>query len=159
MKKLILAALSGVVLGACSSGEDDGNTAATAIVEEDGVRFENATFRPPIGGRDIGAGYLTITATGDGDVSVIGVSTGVAATSELHTHLMVDGRMAMREVQSYDIAAGDSLELRTGAEHLMFYGVTDELTKGQQVPVSLTYTVGNSAPREVEIDFTVTPLD
>lgn len=159
MKQLFVAALAGLLLSACGSDSAESDADAVAMVEEDGVRFEKAILRPPFGGRDVAAGYVTITASGDGAVSITSIETPIATTSELHTHMMVDGKMAMRRVERYDIPAGDSLELRTGAEHMMFFGVEQELSSGQQVPVTLTYTVGNSAPREVEIDFTVTPLD
>lgn len=159
MKRLIIAAMAAFALGACGGSSEQADAPGVAMVEEDGVRFENAIFRPPFGGRDVAAAYLTITATGDQDVAILAARTDVAETTELHTHAMVDGMMSMRRVERYEIAAGETLELRTGAEHLMFFGLDGEFVAGDQVVVTLSYTVGNSAEREVDVDFTVDPLD
>lgn len=160
MRGLIVAALSAIVLAACGgAGEGVDAPAAAAMVEEDGVRFENATFRPPFGGRDVAAAYVSITATGDQPVTILGAASDIAGNVELHTVSEVDGKMAMRRVERYEVGAGDTLALRTGAEHLMLFGVDGSFAGGDQVTITLTYTLGNSAPREVEVDFTVDALD
>jgi len=159
MKRLIIAAMAAVALGACGGSGENADAPGVAMVEEDGVRFENAVFRPPFGGRDVAAAFVTISATGEQPVTILSARSEIAGDMELHTHLMVDGKMAMRRVERFEIAAGETLELKTGAEHLMLFGVEDEFAAGDQVVITLAYTVGNSAEREVDVDFTVEALD
>lgn len=147
--KLVPALTIGIVLLAgCGAQEAPATAAApatdtaasqTANVAVAGpFQISGATIRKPPGGRDVTAGYLTITNPGAPD-RLVGASTPAAGSVELHTHTMADGMMQMRKVDGFDLATGATLTLASGGDHLMLFGVTPELGADGPVPVTLTF--------------------
>lgn len=105
---------------------------------EPAIDVGNAFIAVPIPGRDISMGGMDI-AVGNVGVRLVDVSGGVAETIEVHTMDMVDGRMRMRQVtDGLEIAAGETLQLQRGGNHLMLFGVTDVLP-GEAYPLQLGF--------------------
>ena len=75
----------------------------------------------------IGGDLENITAQ---EIKIVRAESSVAKRVELHTHLMEDGVMMMREVGSYAVGAGDEFELGPRAEHLMLMGLKAPLKQG-----------------------------
>jgi copper(I)-binding protein len=97
---------------------------------------------PP--GAKTGGGYLTITNTGGEPDRLIAVSTPVAAENQLHEMAVKDGVMTMSEAEGIEIPAGGSVTLAPGGFHLMFIGLKDPLTEGEELPVTLTFEKAGS---------------
>lgn len=175
-RSLLLAAPLALLLAACNApashddhaehdehGEtvESSETDAEAPVASDVLavpQFENAEFRLPIGDRDVSAGFVVIRGA-DRPLRLIAVETSVAETAELHTHAMVDGKMAMRKVEGFDLPAGGMIELKPGGDHLMFFGVTEGLKAGEST--DLTFVFVDEAGEEVRVAaaFPFTSLD
>ena len=101
------------------------------------IRLENAFTRSaPAGG--VGAFYVTIVNTGGAD-RLVAVASPVAGKAELHESAMADGVMRMRGVAGLAIPAGGTVKLAPGGYHVMLVALTQPLTVGQSVPVTLTF--------------------
>ena len=94
---------------------------------------------PSIGGTANGAAFLTVANGGTSADRLIGVASPVAATVELHTHLMEDGVMKMRMVDGIDIEPGAAAELKPGGLHIMLIGLKAPLKEGDSFPLDLTF--------------------
>lgn len=109
-------------------------------------------FETPVTAK-AGAGFLTITNTGDEDDRLLGVR---AAFGMAHIHeSTVDdqgvARMEMRE--SLPIPAGETVTLAPGGLHIMFMGLSPEtaLKAGTRIPAVLVFEKAG----EVEVEFAV----
>ena len=101
------------------------------------IRLENAFTRSaPAGG--VGAFYVTIVNTGAAD-RLVAVASPVAGKVEMHESTSADGVMRMRGTASLAIPAGGTVRLAPGGYHVMLIALTQPLTVGQSVPVTLTF--------------------
>jgi copper(I)-binding protein len=92
------------------------------------------------GGVDVSAGYLTIRNRNGADDQLIAVSSPRAARSEIHDMTMDENNvMRMRPLSALTIPAGGEAMLQPGGQHLMFFGVTQPFTIGEDIPVQLTF--------------------
>lgn len=80
--------------------------------------------------------------TGTTDVTVVSVATAVSPMVELHETVETEtGEMKMREVEGgFDIAAGQSLMLEPGANHIMLMGIESPLVAGDMVTFTVTFS-------------------
>jgi periplasmic copper chaperone A len=97
---------------------------------------------PP--GAPTAAGYLTIANNGGEVDRLIAVSTPHAARGEIHEMAVTDGVMTMKPVDGIGIAPGESVTLAPGGLHLMFMGLTEPLTAGGIMAVTLTFEKAGS---------------
>lgn len=116
------------------------------------VAMTAARIRPPPGGRDVTAGYLTLTNTGTAADRLLSATSPVAASIELHAHTHAGGMMKMEQVPAIDVPAGGTVTLEPGGLHLMLFGVKADALAGGVVPVTLTFEQGGT----VEVPFVVT---
>lgn len=109
---------------ACSPAPapEETEAAATEPVTVGAITIEGAAIRPPPGGVTTGAGYLTIRNAGAEADRLLGASSPVAATIELHTHRDVGGVMRMERVEFVDVPAGGAVTFAPGGLHLMLFG-------------------------------------
>lgn len=102
-----------------------------------------------------GGAYLTITNTGSAEDRLIAGSTPMAGRVEIHTMTVQDGVMIMREVEGgLVIPAGGSVDLKPGGYHVMLMGLTDGLTEGETVDITLVFEKAGS----VSLAFPVGPI-
>lgn len=95
-----------------------------------------ATVTP--GGVDVSAGYLTIS-NGGGEDRLISATSPRAAHVEVHEMVMDGAVMRMRPIEGLVVPAGGQVELKPGAQHLMFTGVAQPFVEGEEIPVQLTF--------------------
>ncbi|WP_192035032.1 copper chaperone PCu(A)C [Halomonas sp. YLGW01] len=86
-----------------------------------------------------GAGYFLLHNRSEAPVTLIGARTDAFRHTELHMSMETDGMAHMHEVQSLEVAAGDSLALAPKGYHLMFMKRVDPLTVGDEVEVELLF--------------------
>lgn len=101
-----------------------------------------------------GAAFMVIENTGSADDRLIAVKAPVAERAELHTHEEdANGVMRMREVEEgFVIPAGGSHALKRGGDHVMFLGLTESLSDGDTVPVTLVFEEAGEVTVEVPVD-------
>jgi copper(I)-binding protein len=111
-----------------------------AVATIDGVEISEPRLRLPPNGRDVTAGYLTLTNGSDKAQKLVGASSPKAERIELHAHLKgADGMAQMRQVQQVEIPAKGTAVLAPGGLHLMVFGIKEPLKPGDSFPVELTF--------------------
>jgi len=128
MTRFLASAAVLALAAACAPSSNDG---------EPVLSYTDAFVMEPIGGRDMTMGGLSLSVEG-GDVTLIGASSPSIGTIELHTMAMADGRMQMRQVDSFDIADGEALELKRGGNHFMMFDVGEDVVSGETIDITLT---------------------
>lgn len=133
MTRLFASAALLALATACSPAD-----APTPPASETGpvLSYTDAFVMEPIGSRDMTMGGLTLSVAG-GDVTLTGASSPSIGTIELHTMAMADGRMQMRQVEGFDIADGETLELKRGGNHFMMFDVGEDVVSGETVDITL----------------------
>ena len=89
---------------------------------------------------------------------LIGVSTPVAPVAEVHEMAVQDGVMRMRAVPALALPAGQTVELKPGGYHLMLMDLPQQLTAGQQVPLTLQFEHADGTRESVQVQAKVRPL-
>ena len=125
-------ALAGLVV-ACAPVETSSSGTETSVPV---LSYSDAFVMQPIAGRDITMGGLKLSTDG-GDVTLTSASSPSIDTIELHTMSMTDGKMQMRQVEGFEIADGESLELKRGGNHLMLFGVGEGVVAGETIDITL----------------------
>ena len=151
MTRLIAAAALLTLAGACSPS--DGPT--TEMVAAPVLSYTDAFVMEPIGARDMTMGGVTLSVDG-GDVLLTGASSPSIGSIELHTMAMVDGRMQMRQVDGWELADGETLELKRGGNHFMMFDVGEDVVGGETIDITLNFeTSGEPLTLVVEADVRV----
>lgn len=118
----------------------------------DGPEVSDARLGQPTGPN--AAVYFTVSS-GTAD-RLVGVSTGVAGSVEIHETVMGDeGTMGMSRVDGLDIPAEGTLVLEPGGLHLMLLDA-DRLDVGETIELTLTWETAGEQTIEVEV---VDPAD
>ncbi len=103
---------------------------ATVIVSEAWVRA-----LPP--GQPNTAAYLVVANTGDVPVTIVGASSPIAGTVEIHTTREVDGYQRMEQLEQVQVGAGQRAEFAPGGAHLMLLGLSAMPVPGDEVRICL----------------------
>ncbi|OED48182.1 copper chaperone PCu(A)C [Leisingera sp. S232] len=101
-----------------------------------------------------GAAFMEIMNKGAADDQLIAVRSDVAARVELHTHKESgDGVMKMMHVEEgFAVPAGGSHSLKRGSDHVMFMGLTQSLSHGDAVKLTLVFEKAGEIEIEVPVD-------
>ncbi len=159
---IVAAALAlAMLVGACSS--------AGSSIGVTGAWVRAAAMTAPSA-----AAYMTIANPGSAGDALVGVSSPVAMTAEVHETTVVatsptpmgsdgkrgastmpgaaagGGMMGMQPVARLEIPAGGSVKLEPGSYHIMLIGLRQDLAAGDSVTLTLTFekagTVTVAAP-------------
>ncbi len=98
------------------------------------IRVEHAWARATAPGQDTAMVDLTITSAHR--ATLVGFSSKVCESAEMHSMTQKDGMMKMREVDSIDLPRG-SMSLEKSGYHLMLVGLHSQLKEGERVPLTL----------------------
>lgn len=116
-----------------------------------GIKVEKAWARATPGLVKNGGAYFTAINSGKQADRIVGVSAGISAKTELHTHLNDNGIMRMRQVKAVDVPAGGTVMFKPGSYHIMFLGLNKPLKKGERFPVTLTFEKAGKKTVEVTV--------
>ncbi|MEO1552988.1 MAG: copper chaperone PCu(A)C [Pseudomonadota bacterium] len=152
MSRILLSATLLALAAACSPADVPTPPAGESAPV---LSYTDAFVMEPIGARDMTMGGVTVSVDG-GDVTLKSASSTSVGTIELHTMAMVDGKMQMRQVDGFDIADGDSLELKRGGNHMMMFDVGTDVIGGETVDITLNFDAdGEPMTLVVEADVRV----
>ena len=98
-----------------------------------------------------GAAYMTLRNNGDQPDRLIGVSSDVAETVQLHSSVTQDGVMQMRAVETVEVPAHGEAVLGPGGVHVMLIGLEGPLEEGKSFPLTLQFEKAG----EVEVMATI----
>ncbi|MBW0148949.1 copper chaperone PCu(A)C [Marinobacter sp. CAU 1620] len=119
------------------------------------LKIDHPWSRPTPPGGPMGVGYLTITNTGDSEVTLTGAQTPRAGNVSIHESSMNNGMMSMKPMkQGLTIPAGKTVELKPHSYHLMLEKLREPLAEGERIPLALEFNDGQT----VQVELTVEPL-
>ena len=98
-----------------------------------------------------GAVFLKILNEGEHAERIIAAHSPVAENIELHTHIMDGDMMMMREVEAYEVPAGDTTVLEPMGHHIMLMGLKAPLKTDESFPLTLVTAEENEISVEVMI--------
>lgn len=138
----------------------------TAQPEAPSIVIEDAWARPsPMGhmGEGIGQGmqgtmapsrgaaYMIIRNTGTEDDALIGASSDVAMTTEVHESYMEGDTMMMRRIERIEVPAGGEVVLEPGGYHVMFIDLKAPLEAGTTIEIALEFEKAGEITVEAEV--------
>lgn len=118
-----------------------------------GVTVHDAWAQASAGAATTGAAYVTLTG-GEKPDALVGVSTPVAATAEVHQSFSQGGMMRMRGIGSLRIKPGAMVTFEPGGYHIMLMDLKQPLVAGESFPLTLTFA--HQAP--LTFDVQVRPI-
>lgn len=101
------------------------------------VTINNAWVRPTVAQQQATGGFMTLTASTA--VHLIGVSSPVADSAEVHEMSMENDVMKMRAVPRLFLPAGKTIALKPGSLHIMLFGLKRAIKTGESIPLTLTF--------------------
>jgi len=118
------------------------------------VSVEQPWSRATPPGAKIGVGFMQLKNAGAAAERVIGASSPVAGRVEMHVTTREGDVMRMRQVESFDVPAGGSFDLKPGGAHLMLVDLHRPFKQGEKVPLTLKLEKGG----ELKVELTVEAL-
>lgn len=85
------------------------------------------------------AAFMKLINSSPKEVKLINASSDCCNLVELHTHIMEDGMMKMRQVKSISIPAKANIELKPGSFHIMLIGLKSPLKEESIVKIKLNF--------------------
>lgn len=142
---------SPAVDSAIDSSAASGNTAAASRdMPQNAVWLDGAWMRAGAEGGTTGA-YAVIYNSRAEDVNIVGATSDVADTVEVHESMMHDGMVHMEPQRLLVIPAGDSVVFAPGGKHFMVRVLQRALTVGDTVDVRVLLNDGTS----IDVPFAV----
>ena len=103
-------------------------------------------------GASVGGGYMTITNTGTASERLVGGSSAISKSFEVHEMKMEGGVMKMRPVTGgIEIKPGQTVTLDPNGYHVMLVGLKEQLKQGSRFKATLEFAKAG----KVDVDFVV----
>jgi copper(I)-binding protein len=99
-----------------------------------------------------GAAYFVVHNKGTEGDRLLGASTPLAATVELHTHVHLGDVMKMQKVDSVGVPANGEARFEPGSNHVMLFGLKQPLVSGERFPLTLEFEKAGKVEVEVAIE-------
>ena len=128
----------------------------SASVYADDIRIEAASVRATAPGQQTAMGDLSITSKKI--ALLVGVTTPVAQSVELHLMSHDNGMMKMREVKEVPLPAGRVVNMGQEGYHLMLMNLKEPIKEGATVPLTLMIQLADKKTIKLETTATVKPL-
>ncbi|UXT22194.1 DUF1775 domain-containing protein [Agrobacterium tumefaciens] len=129
-----------VAAKAAHAGGHDHSAVDMDVVKAGSLEVSGGTTKAMLPGQPVGGGYVMIKNAGDSDDKLIGVESSSAGRAEIHEMAMVNDVMKMRKLDDgIVIPAGQTVELKPGGLHMMFFDVKKPFAEGDKVPVTLIF--------------------
>ncbi len=106
-----------------------------------------------------GAAYFVVKNPGTTADRLTGASAEIAKRAELHTHLMEDNVMKMRQVEFLEIPAEGEARVEPGGFHVMLLGLKSPLVEGERFPLTLEFEQAGTVEVDVAIEDITGPAD
>lgn len=104
------------------------------------IMIEGAFSRATLPNQPVAGAFMMLTNVGGGADRLIGGETEIAGRVEIHEMAMSGDVMKMRELaDGLEIPAGETVELKPGGYHVMFFDLTGPLKEGEMFEVTLEF--------------------
>jgi len=104
------------------------------------LKVEDAWARATAPGQPVAGAFMKLSS--DTNAQLIGASSPVAGTVQVHMMKMQDGMMIMREIKNLPLPKGKTVELAPGGYHIMLMELKQPLKPGETVPLTLKIKAG-----------------
>jgi len=123
-----------------------------AFAQSSSIQIETPWARETPAGAKTGAAYMTIDNKSNVPDRLIGASSDVAKTLQIHEMAVVDGTMKMRELPGgLSVPAGGSVVLKPGSYHVMLIGLNKPLKPGDSIPLTLAFEKAGNVSIKVAV--------
>ena len=92
---------------------------------------------PP--GQTVTAAFMTLNNGLARDCRIVGASSPIASSAEIHAHSHQNGVMSMRPVDGVVLPGGQSVSFKPGGYHLMLFGLKHSLVEKTEYTVTLFF--------------------
>lgn len=118
------------------------------------IMLDDPFARVSTAGSKSGAAFMTIMNSTDTDDRLIAATTDIAERVELHTHQEdANGVMKMLHVEEgFAVPAGGMHALARGGDHIMLMGLTQSLSHGDTISVTLTFENAGDISVDIPVD-------
>lgn len=113
------------------------------------VTVKDAWIRGTVQGQTATGAFMELTAKSN--ARLVGVSTPLTRSAEVHNMKMENGVMKMFPVDGIDVPAGKTVRLASGGYHLMLMNLQKPLNAGDKVPLQLTFELADKKRETVEL--------
>lgn len=120
------------------------------------VKVEEPWVRATVPHQKVTGAFMRLIASED--ARLVAVGSPVAGTVEIHEMVMEKDVMKMRPVAGVQLPAGQTVELKPGAHHVMLLDLRKPLQPGDTVPLVLTVEGRNGKRETLEVKAAVRPL-
>jgi periplasmic copper chaperone A len=117
---------------------------------------EGAWVRSAVPGQQGTGAFMKLTAPRA--MELVGVSTPIAGTAQVHEMKLEGDIMRMRAVAKLALPAGKTVELKPGGFHLMLMDLKQPVRAGTTVPLTLVFREAGGAQGKLELIVPVTAL-
>lgn len=105
---------------------------------------------PP--GQTNSAAFMTLHNHAANNKTLIAASSPAAKVVELHQHINEGGMMKMRRIEGgIEIKSHDMTVLQPGGLHVMLIGLTQKLTPGELIPITLQFSDNSKKEIKAEV--------
>lgn len=141
-------AIVGLLLAGCASNEQadatDGQAAEIFTVEDPWIKATEESLDETSDDTMTGA-FVHLTNVSGEDQTVVGAKSEIAEVVELHEVIDDGGASVMQEKPGgFPVAAEEAYELNPGEDHIMLMELTDEISPGDPVEITLELENGES---------------
>lgn len=117
------------------------------------VMVKDAWIRGMVPGQTATGAFMELT--GKSNARLVGVSTPLTKTADVHNMTMENGVMKMFPVDGIDVPAGKTVRLAAGGYHVMLTNLQKPLNAGDKVPMKLTFELADKKRETVELSVEV----
>ena len=114
------------------------------------IEISKAWSRPAQQGENGVIYFLLQNHSGNAD-ELIGITSDVAETVEIHESSMEGDVMQMRQVSSVPIDANENVEFEPGGYHVMLIKLKKDLKPGEEIQVTLQFKNHEDTPLNVSV--------
>jgi len=117
-----------------------------------GLKISAPWARATPKGASVGGGYMKITNSGTAPDRLVGGTTDISDSFEVHEMKMEDGVMKMRPVANgLEIKPGQTVTFDPSGYHMMFVDLKKQLVQGERFKATLEFAKAG----KVDVDFTI----
>ncbi len=117
------------------------------------IQIGHPYARATVPGQPTGGGFLKLdNSKGTTADTLLSASAEVSKSVELHSMRMEGDVMRMRQVESIELPAGQTVELKPGGLHIMFIGLKAPLKVGHAFPMKLKFQKAGEVTVEVKVE-------
>lgn len=113
------------------------------------TQVEDLWVRATVPGQPSTGAFMRITSTTDS--KLVGVSSPVAKTVQIHQSSMNNDVMSMQRVDVVDLPAAKTVVFDANGYHVMFMGLIAQIKEGDQVPLTLIVENDKGQKESVEV--------